>query len=71
MNAQLTLDQAITNNKYGKRALKQQIVLNTWKGLLKNEENLPKNWLKSTGVLVGIDRRTHQDGTPDNPEEPP
>jgi len=66
----LTLDWAITNNKYSKRALKHKVVLNTWKCLLKNEESLPRNWLESTGVLVGINQIT-QGGMPDIPEESP
>ena len=71
MNARLTLDRAITNNKYGKRALRQEVVLGTWRNVLENEKNLPKNWLRTTGVLVGIGQMVHQDGIPDIPDEPP
>ena len=71
MNARLTLDRAITNTKYGKKAIKQKIVLDTWTKLLKNERDLPKNWLKTTGVLVGINQMAHQAGIPDIPDEPP
>jgi hypothetical protein len=71
INARLTLDRTITNNKYGKKALRQEIVLSTWRNVLKNEENIPKNWLRTTGVLVGIDQMVHQGGIPDIPEEPP
>ena len=70
MNARLTLDRAITNNKYGKRALRQEVVLGTWRNVLENEKNLPKNWLRTTGVLVGIGQMVHQDGIPDIPDEP-
>jgi len=65
------LDRSSTSQKYGKKAIKQRIVLSTWKKMLKDEMNLPKNWLKSPGVLVGIDRMEHQGGIPDNPDDPP
>ena len=34
----------------------QGIVLSTWKNMLKNEKDLPENWLKSPRVLVGISK---------------
>jgi hypothetical protein len=71
MNARLTLDRAVTSNKYGKKSLKQNVVLSTWKDLLKDEDNLPKNWLNTAGVLVGIDPIVRQVGIPDIPEELP
>ena len=71
INARLTLDRATTNYKYGKKALKQKIVLDTWKNVLKNEKDMPQNWLKTPGVLVGIDPMVHPGGMPDIPEEPP
>ena len=67
INTQLALDRSSTSRKYGKKAVKQEIVLSTWERLLKEEENLPKNWLKSPGVLVGINQMEHQDGIPDDP----
>ena len=57
INARLTLDRATTNNKYSKKATKQKVVLDTWKNVLKNEKDLPQNFLKTPGVLVGIDPR--------------
>ncbi|KAF8176886.1 hypothetical protein K438DRAFT_1607107 [Mycena galopus ATCC 62051] len=49
------VDCAATNEiKYGKRAIKKKTVLKTWKGVLKNEELLPQDWTRETGVLVGI-----------------
>ena len=67
MNARLTLDQAITRSKYGKRDLRQKVVPDTWAKLLKvgvkDEYNLPQNWLKKTGVLVGIDQMAPQGST--------
>jgi ribonuclease HI len=40
--------------KFGTLALKKQLVLNTWSGLLKDEDSLPDDWTKIEGVLVGI-----------------
>ena len=68
INARPTLDRATTSNKYGKKAIKQKVVLDTWKNVLKNEKDLPQNWLKTPGVLVGM---VQPDGMPDIPEEPP
>ena len=42
INARLTLDRATTNYKYGKKALKQKTVLDTWKNTLKNEKDMPQ-----------------------------
>ncbi|KIN99350.1 hypothetical protein M404DRAFT_155503 [Pisolithus tinctorius Marx 270] len=39
---------------YGSKALKHDLVLQTWQGTLLNEENLPDNWIWKSGVLVGI-----------------
>jgi hypothetical protein len=71
INARLTLDRSSTSKKYGKKANKQNLVLGTWDKMLKAEPDLPQNWLKSPGVLVGIDQMEHQDGIPDNPDDPP
>jgi hypothetical protein len=71
INARLTLDRASTSRKYGKKAIKQKIVLRTWERMLQNENDLPNNWLTSPGVLVGIDQMEHRDGIPDNPDDPP
>jgi hypothetical protein len=55
MNQRLTLDRLMTNrNRYGKRALKSGVVLSTWSNVLLDEENLPRNWIWQSGVLVGI-----------------
>jgi ribonuclease HI len=55
INNRLNLDCALTNGvKYGKKAIKKELVQKTWRRVLKNEENLPKNWTWETGVLVGI-----------------
>jgi exonuclease III len=71
INARLTLDRSSTSKKYGKKATKQSLVLDTWDKIIKAGPDLPHNWLKSPGVLVGIDQMEHQDGIPDNPDDPP
>jgi len=50
INNRLGLDCTLTNAaKYGKRAIKKSVVLRTWSKVLKNEENLPKDWTWETG----------------------
>jgi ribonuclease HI len=34
-------------------AIKKQLALNTWSGLLKDEDSLPDNWTHE-GVIVGM-----------------
>ncbi|KAF8235246.1 hypothetical protein L208DRAFT_1392784, partial [Tricholoma matsutake] len=47
-----------TNRKLQDRgALTQGIVLQTWSGVLKDEDSLPNNWIWQQGVLVGISSR--------------
>ena len=44
--------------KYGLRALKPQLVEKTWWGILRDQESLLDDWLRTgTGVLVGIGDR--------------
>lgn len=52
----LEMDKKMTNSKYGKKATPIKLVLQTWKRTLKNEKNLPKDWISTHGVLVGISR---------------
>ncbi|KAF8130921.1 hypothetical protein K438DRAFT_1490387, partial [Mycena galopus ATCC 62051] len=55
INNGLKVDCAATNEiKYGKKAIKKELVLKTWSRVLKNEELLPKDWTRETRVLVGI-----------------
>jgi hypothetical protein len=55
MNQCLTLERLMTNrNRYNKRALKSGVALSTWSNGLLDEENLPRNWIWQSGVLVGI-----------------
>jgi hypothetical protein len=55
MNRRLEHDCAMTGQQYGKKALKKEIVLQTWSGTLRDEQSLPENWIKKPGVLVGIE----------------
>lgn len=54
INRRLTLDRAMTKSCYGSKALQDNTVLDTWSGTLYQEESLPNNWLRKSGVLVGI-----------------
>ncbi|KAJ7145159.1 hypothetical protein C8R43DRAFT_1013049 [Mycena crocata] len=46
--------------KWGEKSMKKASVQKTWSEVLKNENNLPKDWTRETGVVVGIGRT---DGT--------
>jgi hypothetical protein len=55
MNERLSLDRELTNKrKYDKKALKKRHVLDTWSGTLESEDELPSDWARECGVLVGI-----------------
>jgi hypothetical protein len=54
VNAILTRDRLLTDKlRFGPLALKKQLVLNTWSGILLDEESLPDDWIHEE-VLVGI-----------------
>ena len=55
VNARLTLDVAMTHRRYGRKALPRSTVLNTWRGTLRGEENLPADWIGEPGLLVGME----------------
>jgi hypothetical protein len=47
----LTHDRLMADrNRYGKKALKPGIVLNTWTHVLLNVESVPRNWIGQSGV---------------------
>ena len=55
INKRLTTDRALTNGtRFKKRAMDAKLVQKTWRGCLKNEEDLPTDWYRLKGVLVGI-----------------
>jgi hypothetical protein len=62
INAALRRDRLLTDKiKFGPLALKKQLILNTWSGLLMDEDSLPDDWT-SEGVLVGIRPMTDRHG---------
>ncbi|KAG1766598.1 hypothetical protein EV702DRAFT_1182290 [Suillus placidus] len=55
INNRLKLDRLLTNTtRFGTKATSIDTVLKTWSGILLNEENLPDNWIRQSGVLVGM-----------------
>jgi len=55
INERLTFDRLQTNRRrWGKKAISVGLVLGTWRGSLHDEQNLPENWIRESGVLVGI-----------------
>ncbi|KIM72046.1 hypothetical protein PILCRDRAFT_82226 [Piloderma croceum F 1598] len=54
MNKRLQFDCAMTNRRFEKKALADDVVLQTWSGTLHNEHSLPDNWIQESGVLAGI-----------------
>ncbi|KAJ6578102.1 hypothetical protein B0H19DRAFT_930983, partial [Mycena capillaripes] len=51
----LKRDRLFTNKiHFGRLAFKRHIVLNTWSGILWDEDSLPDDWIQSDRVLVGI-----------------
>jgi exonuclease III len=55
MNYRISMDQALTSEmRFEKKALSRTLVAETWKGTLDNEQSLPADWIRQSGVLVGI-----------------
>jgi ribonuclease HI len=55
INNRLTLDCMLTNvAKYAKKSIKKSLVKGTWCKVLKDEDYLPAEWTRETGVLVGV-----------------
>lgn len=55
INNRIKLDRMLTNTmRFSNKAIKESLVLKTWSGVLLNEENLPDNWIRQSGVLVGM-----------------
>jgi len=58
INNHLQMDCTLTNKRrYGKRALPALTVHKTWHGTILDEQSLPDDWHRNTGVLVGIGAR--------------
>ena len=55
INKQLTTDRALTNKqRFGKRAINENLVKVTWRNCIANEDGLPSDWSRLKGALVGI-----------------
>lgn len=57
MNKRLEQDRICTQKKFGRKALKRDLVLGTWEGALLPNSARQKDWLAETGVLVGIKKK--------------
>ncbi|KAJ7624010.1 hypothetical protein B0H17DRAFT_963997 [Mycena rosella] len=67
INERLEEDMNLTNYlKFGRQhSLLPSVVIDTWKGTLLEEEKLPDDWLRVTGVLVGMaPMRSHRSLSP-------
>ncbi|KAF5376901.1 hypothetical protein D9615_007206 [Tricholomella constricta] len=54
INRRLKFDCLTTDNtRYGRKAVRSSLVKRTWETTLHNESDLPDNWYRTTGVLVG------------------
>ncbi|KAF8140910.1 hypothetical protein K438DRAFT_1636758 [Mycena galopus ATCC 62051] len=63
INTALKRDILLTDRiRFGSLATKKQVVLNTWSGVLLDEDSLPDDWIRSKGVLVGIRPITGKNG---------
>lgn len=55
INSRLKLDKILTNShRYGSKAIPKDKVLETWSGILYDEESLSDDWIRQSEVLVGI-----------------
>ncbi|KAJ3805409.1 hypothetical protein F5876DRAFT_51902 [Lentinula aff. lateritia] len=52
----------MSNKKYKVKALPKGLVTQTWRGVLNDERNLPRDWVDRDGVLVGIAGLRNDDG---------
>ncbi|KAJ7720752.1 hypothetical protein DFH07DRAFT_1008459, partial [Mycena maculata] len=56
-------DRILTDKiRFGTLALNKQQVLNTWSGILMDEDSLPDDWTYTEGVLVGMRPMTDKSG---------
>jgi hypothetical protein len=63
INTALSRDRLLTNKiRFGTLAFKTHRVLNTWSGLLLDEDSLPDNWLHTEKVIRGIRPMTDKTG---------
>jgi hypothetical protein len=63
INASLNRDRILTNKtRFGPLSFNKNLVLNTWSGLLLNEDSLPDDWTYEKEILVGIQLYTVKNG---------
>ena len=70
MNEKLRLDRAVTHDKLKEIKTDKDLVLSTWKGSLRNEKDLPVDWITKSRVLVGMESQESEEmaGQPTNPD---
>ncbi|KAK7019772.1 hypothetical protein VNI00_017938 [Paramarasmius palmivorus] len=54
LNTRLTFDRIQTRDKWDRKKISKGLVLATWRGARHDEKNLPGDWTRESGVLVGI-----------------
>ena len=55
INKRLMINRALTDDiRFCKKAIDKKLVKATWRNCLDNEDRLPDNWTRLSGVLVGI-----------------
>ncbi|KZV78902.1 hypothetical protein EXIGLDRAFT_689441 [Exidia glandulosa HHB12029] len=55
INKRIAMDRLLTNtNLFKRKAIKKETVKETWRGMLEQVKDLPNDWTKHPGVLVGI-----------------
>ncbi|KZP26706.1 hypothetical protein FIBSPDRAFT_732057 [Athelia psychrophila] len=54
INNRLTLDIVMTHDKYETNTIPWRKILQTWRRTLHNKKNLPSDWTRQSGVVVGI-----------------
>ena len=70
LNERLRLDRAAINERTKELKMDKNLVLSTWEGTLKNEKDLPEDWITKSGVLVGMESRESEEVArqPTNPD---
>ena len=51
----------MTHEQLKEIKMDKDLVLSTWKGSLKNEKDLPEDWITKIGVLVGMESRESEE----------
>ncbi|TFK81099.1 hypothetical protein K466DRAFT_578698 [Polyporus arcularius HHB13444] len=54
LNRRLGLERALTNKRFGEKAVSRQLVEATWSGVLNIPVQQQEHWMRLKGVLVGI-----------------